>query len=172
MDRARGRDVTIQVNNGTGFTDYQSRAVFGSLNERDLVPGSTIRQGDVKLIISSTNWPDGAPIKLEMKDRTDQCVLLDFIASVDQIRTIGDPDNLGFRENGTVAVHWLAPTGFESGPVLAAADNLRLALRGRVFDYLRVEEVEPFSDSGSPIDVDGRWTGFSSLISYELDSFG
>jgi len=69
MDRARGRDVTIQVNNGTGFTNYQSRAVFGSLNERDLVPGSTIRQGDVKLIVSSTNWPKGVPIKLEMKDR-------------------------------------------------------------------------------------------------------
>lgn len=69
MDASRGRAVTIKVNNGTGFDEYPSRAVFGSLNERDLVNGSTIRQGDIKLIISSTHWPASAPMRLEMKDR-------------------------------------------------------------------------------------------------------
>jgi hypothetical protein len=69
MDAARGRVVTIKINTGTGFTDYCSRAVFGSLTERDLVPGSTIRQGDIKLIISSTNWPEGVPMRLETRDR-------------------------------------------------------------------------------------------------------
>lgn len=69
MDASRGRAVTIRVNNGTGFDDYDSRAVFGSLTERDLVAGSTIRQGDIKLIISSTHWPSGAPDRLELKDR-------------------------------------------------------------------------------------------------------
>jgi hypothetical protein len=69
MDAARGRKVTIKINNGTGFDEYTSRAVFGTLSERDLVPGSSIRQGDVKLIISSTHWPKCVPMKLETKDR-------------------------------------------------------------------------------------------------------
>lgn len=69
MDAARGRAVTIRVNTGSGYTDYASRAVFGSLTERDLVAGSSMRQGDIKLIVSSTHWPSGAPMKLQSKDR-------------------------------------------------------------------------------------------------------
>lgn len=69
MDAARGRAVSIKVNNGTGFDEKPSRAVFGSLTERDLLAGSTIRQGDIKLIISSTHWPATVPVMLETKDR-------------------------------------------------------------------------------------------------------
>jgi hypothetical protein len=69
MTASRGRAITIKVNTGTGFTEYASRAVFGSLTDRDLIPGSSIRQGDIKLIISSTDWPEGVPFKLQTKDR-------------------------------------------------------------------------------------------------------
>lgn len=69
MDSARGRVITIKLNNGTDFDDHASRAVFGSLTERDLVNGSTIRQGDIKLIISSTHWPGDVPMLLGSKDR-------------------------------------------------------------------------------------------------------
>ncbi len=69
MDDARGRCITLKVNNGTDFDEYSSRAVFGSLNERDLIPGTGIRQGDIKLIISSTNWPSEVPVTLDMADR-------------------------------------------------------------------------------------------------------
>lgn len=71
MDRARGREVTIKTNTGTGFSDHPSRAVFGSLTERDLVSGSTIRQGDIRLIISSTNWPSGVADILGPSDRVE-----------------------------------------------------------------------------------------------------
>jgi hypothetical protein len=69
QDAARGRAITIKIGTGSGYTDYCSRAVFVSLTERDLIPGSDIRQGDIKLIISSTHWPAGVPIRLEPKDR-------------------------------------------------------------------------------------------------------
>jgi hypothetical protein len=69
MDAARGRAITIMVNTGSGFSEYESRAVFGSLDERDLSAGTTIRQSDIKLIISSTHWPAGVREMLEIKDR-------------------------------------------------------------------------------------------------------
>lgn len=102
---------------------------------------------------------------------SEQCVLLDFVASSERIASIGDPDNLGFEETGTVAIHWLAPRGFASGPVLTAAETVRKNLRGRRISNIVVESVEPFADSGSPIDEKGRWTGFSSLLFYSLYSF-
>jgi hypothetical protein len=71
MDCARGREITIRVNNGTGFDSYASRAVFGQLTERDFLDGSSLKQGDVRLIVSSTNWPDAVPTLLAEKDRVD-----------------------------------------------------------------------------------------------------
>lgn len=71
MDKARGRAVVIKIGNGTGFDEYCSRAVFGSLTEKDLVAGSSIQQGDIKLIISSAHWPADAPVRLLTKDRVD-----------------------------------------------------------------------------------------------------
>lgn len=69
LDSARGRVVTIKINRGTAFESHPSRAVSVSLTERDLVSGSSIQQGDIKLIISSTHWPSGVPIRLTTKDR-------------------------------------------------------------------------------------------------------
>jgi hypothetical protein len=102
----------------------------------------------------------------------DQCLLVDFVASSEQITTIGDPDSLGFEETGTVSLHWLCPTGFASAPILATAETLRLAMRGRKINRIHIESIEPFSDAGSPIDLDGRWTAFTSIFFYSLHSCG
>lgn len=102
----------------------------------------------------------------------DMCVLVDFVASSERIATIGDTDSLGFEETGTVAIHWLAPTGFASAPTLTQAEALRRALRGRRFGDIIIESVDPFADAGSPVDREGRWTGFSSLLFYSLHSCG
>jgi hypothetical protein len=67
---ATGRMVTIQVAIAGGFREYPGvLAKFQSLNERDLVAGTTLRQGDVKMVISSTHWPADVPVRLELKDR-------------------------------------------------------------------------------------------------------
>ena len=60
--------VTIKENNGTAFVDHPSRAVVTQHRESDLIPGGTIQQGDLKLIISGTKWPAGLR-DLEKKDR-------------------------------------------------------------------------------------------------------
>lgn len=60
--------VTIMENNGTGFTNHPSRAVVHQHRESDLVPGGSIQQGDLKVIISATRWPAGLR-DLERKDR-------------------------------------------------------------------------------------------------------
>ena len=60
--------VTIKENNGTAFVDHASRAVVHQHRETDLVPGGTIQQGDLKLIVSGTRWPAGLR-DLERKDR-------------------------------------------------------------------------------------------------------
>ncbi len=100
----------------------------------------------------------------------EQIILVDFVASSERVTTIGGFDNLGFVETGTVAIHWLCPTGFDSDPILASAEALRLSLRGRRIAQIIVESVEPFQDSGSPVDIDGRWTAYSALLSYSLNS--
>ena len=60
--------VTIKENNGTAFVDHASRAVVTQHRESDLVPGGTIQQGDLKVLISATRWPTGLR-DLERKDR-------------------------------------------------------------------------------------------------------
>ena len=60
--------ITIKENNGTTFVDHASRAVVSQHREYDLVPGGTIQQGDLKLLISGTRWPAGLR-DLERKDR-------------------------------------------------------------------------------------------------------
>lgn len=103
---------------------------------------------------------------------TNECLLVDFVASSDRMVTIGGEGNQGWEEDGTIALHWLAPTGFDSDPVLVRADVLRLALRGRRLGKIVIETVEPFADSGSPVDVDGGWTGFSTILSYSRNTCG
>lgn len=103
---------------------------------------------------------------------TGEAILLDFVASSDRMVAIGGEGNQCWEEDGTVAIHWLCPTGFMSGPILTKCDQLRRALRGRRLGRIVIESVEPFADSGSPVDLDGGWTGFSSLLSYQHNSCG
>ena len=103
---------------------------------------------------------------------TQECLLVDFIAASDSMVTIGGEGNQGWEQDGTVALHWLMPTGFAVAPVMAKSETLRLALRGRRIGKVALESVEPFMQSGSPIGIDGGWTGLSSLIYYTNYSFG
>lgn len=104
---------------------------------------------------------------------TQQAFLVDFVAASDRMTTIGGEGNQGWEENGTVALHWLFPTGFASAPSLALCEALRVQLRGkRLTDRVAIESVEPFADSGSPIDIDAGWTAFSSLMFYSRNTCG
>lgn len=61
--------VNILLNNGAGFDSYPSRAVIRGYKETDLAPGGSIQQGDIKVLISSTNYPAAITRPLERRDR-------------------------------------------------------------------------------------------------------
>lgn len=102
---------------------------------------------------------------------TQECIVVNFVAANDRMVTVGGDGNQGWEETGTVGIHWLVPTGFDSDPVLQRCEALRLSLRGRRFGKIYIEEVEPFMDSGSPVDLTG-WTGFSSYLAYTRNTCG
>ena len=62
-------DVQIMLNNGAGFDSYPAKAVVRGYNESDLVPGGSIQQGDIKLIIPENHYPNAINRPLERKDR-------------------------------------------------------------------------------------------------------
>lgn len=74
--------VTILLNNGAGFDPYPTEAVVRGYNERDLVPGGTIQQGDIKVLISADRYPAAINRKLERKDRIEingaPCAVIHF----------------------------------------------------------------------------------------------
>lgn len=103
---------------------------------------------------------------------TEECLLVDFVTANERITTIGGEGNQGWEESGTVGLHWLCPTGFNAQPILAKAESLRLQLRGRRLGKIAIESVEPFMDSGSPIDIDAGWTAYTAYMFYTRNSCG
>ena len=66
--RKLSQPVTLKVNNGTGYTDYQSKAHVSKYTERDLVQNGPIELGDIKLIITAKDIPS-AITRMDKGDR-------------------------------------------------------------------------------------------------------
>jgi hypothetical protein len=63
--------VTLMVNNGTSYDKYENvSAHVSSWKENELVNGSSIELGDLKLIILAADIPAGIEL-MGMKDRVD-----------------------------------------------------------------------------------------------------
>lgn len=104
-------------------------------------------------------------------DVNNRVVLVDFIVADDSFADIGGEGNQGWRERGTVQVHWMVPKGFEHGPDLTNAESFRQSLRGRRLDDVTIEAMSPFTDAASPIE-DSGWTSFISMLSYLYNTCG
>ena len=94
-------------------------------------------------------------------------ILIQYVASDETIVTIGGEGNQGYEETGSCVLHMVVPTGFDSAPVVAKGDEIRLALRGRRIDSgVVLEQVDPFSDfgSGSTGLYGGAWHGWAANI--------
>lgn len=61
--------VVIMVNNGTGFDNHPTKGIVRGYREQDLVPGGTIQQGDMKLMVAADRYPAAITRPLERKDR-------------------------------------------------------------------------------------------------------
>ena len=97
-----------------------------------------------------------------------QCVLIQYAASSESIVTIGSEGNQGFVESGSVVLHMVTPTGFDSGPIVTKADEIREALRGRrVAPSVTVEQMDPFTDFGIGMGLYGAaWHGWGANLIY------
>jgi len=63
------KSVTLQINNGTSFTDYPGiLAYVTNYRESDIVQGGSIQVGDMKLIITH----DYIPPRIETMSRKDR----------------------------------------------------------------------------------------------------
>lgn len=97
-------------------------------------------------------------------DVTSEAVLIQYIASDENIQTIGGYGNQGYEETDSVALHYMVPTGFDSSPTVATGDSIREDLRGqRLTSDITVESVSPFIDMPSGL-YGGAWHGWVSNL--------
>ncbi len=103
-----------------------------------------------------------------------QCVLIQYVAAGEEIVTVGGPGNQGYEETGTVVLHLMVPTGFESDTTVATSDTIREALRGqRVAPDVVLEQVDPFVDFGLGSGLyGGAWHGWASNVFYSRRDCG
>lgn len=93
-----------------------------------------------------------------------QAVLIQYIASDENIRTIGGSGNQGYEETDSVALHYMVPTGFDSSPTVATGDSIREDLRGqRLTPEITVESISPFIDMPAGL-YGGAWHGWVSNL--------
>jgi hypothetical protein len=118
------------------------------------------------------NLSDYVSLEEVLTNITGQAVLIQFVVAEDNIQTIGGEGNQGYEETGTAVIHLIVPTGFDSSPVVAKGDSIRLGLRGRrLSDAVTVESMAPFVDFSS-IGVDGAVHGYSSSLFYNRRDCG
>jgi len=97
----------------------------------------------------------------------DAMLLLQFVGGPERIATIGQVENHGWREDGTVFFHLCLPTGEQSARALTLGEQLVIMFRGKRFGDFTVDFMEHFSDfAGAAIQLNGRWHGWSSALGY------
>jgi len=96
-----------------------------------------------------------------------QAVLIQYVIADETMMNIGGEGNQGWEETGSVTLHLLTPTGFDSAPLIDKSDEMRLALRGRRLGQVVIESVSPFVDFGAgSAGIDGAWKTYSSSLYY------
>ena len=101
-------------------------------------------------------------------DPTTEAILVQYVTSSEVMASIGGEGNQGWEQTGTVVIHYITPTGFESDPVVTKGDEIREALRGRrVGGNITIESCEPFTDFGVGVGLyGGAWHGWASNLFY------
>mgnify|MGYP001813143057 FL=1 len=103
-----------------------------------------------------------------LPETSSEVVLVQYVTSSEVMASIGGEGNQGWEQTGTVVIHYITPTGFESDPVVTKGDEIREALRGRrVGGNITIESCEPFTDFGVGVGLyGGAWHGWASNLFY------
>ena len=99
---------------------------------------------------------------------------ISYPIAVEEQMSVGAPGNNVWREEGTVRVEVLIPSGSGLQTLTAQADTLRAALRGKVLapstGHLRTEEASPLIPMGAS--DDGNYAVHSFQVRYLYDIHG
>jgi len=124
-------------------------------------------------------WPtydlsDFVTMDEALADTDSTVILIQYTAAGDNMVTVGGEGNQGYEETGSVVLHMVVPTGFESEPTIIKGDEIRLALRGRRLDNdVAVEQFDPFTDFGIGSGLyPGAWHGYAANLFYNRRDCG
>ena len=103
-----------------------------------------------------------------------EAVVVQFIASDDQMQSVGAEVNQCWEETGSAVLHMLVPTGFDSVPVVDKGERIQTGLRGsRLANDVLIESCSPFTDfGGSTAGVNGAVHGWTANAFYSRRSHG
>lgn len=94
-----------------------------------------------------------------------QAVLIQYVASSEEPVSIAGGNLHGWSEDGSVVLHLVIPSGFDSAPVVTKGDEIRTALRGtRLNSEITVRSVDPFTDFSGLGLYGAAWKGWSSNV--------
>ena len=136
--------------------------------------------GDVRIALNQAIADAAAPtltydlsdfVNLEdcLSQIDSEAVLIQYTAVGETVASIGGEGNQGWEQTGSVVLHYMVPTGFDSGPTIIKCDDLRVELRGtRVTSKLIIESCEPFTDFGGGSEglYGAAWHGWASNLFY------
>lgn len=139
---------------------------------------SEVRQAiNAEVTTLSSPWPvfdvsDYQTIEEITNNLTSEVVLIQYVVADDQVQSIGGYGNQGWEETGTVVLHLVVPTGFDSAPVVTKGDAIRDGIRGkRLTSEVVVESCSPFVDFGGG-GIDGAVHSWAANIFYTRRTCG
>ena len=102
------------------------------------------------------------------QNTTGVTLLIQFIGGSEDMVNISGEGNQGWQERGSIAMHFLIPSGFDFTPHLPEMERIRLSIRGkRLSDSVVIESASPFTDQiSNAIRIDGGWHGWVSYLSF------
>jgi len=102
-----------------------------------------------------------------------ETVLIQYIVADDQVQNIAGEGNQGWEETGSITIHMVVPTGFDSDPVVDKGDQIRIGLRGRrIAPDILIESCSPFVDFGVGGGINGAVHQWASNLFYSRRDCG
>lgn len=97
-------------------------------------------------------------------------VAAQFPGGTEEQMSIGAPGSNTWREDGTIFIHYVVPTGTGIRDSLLAAEELRDLFRGKIISGVNFYRADPPSaEKGATILTGGNWYGVSFAVDYDFD---
>lgn len=137
--------------------------------------------GPARVAITAAVEAAAAPLSLPVLDISDfvsledalpandsAAILIQFATADERVVAIGGENDRHWEEDGTVVLHLVVNSGFDSAMQLIQGEAIRVALRGTRHDDVTIESCSPFSDfsAGASGLYGGTWKGWAANLYY------